>query len=262
MSRTIWWLIAIFGLGLFALILYNALQKTQPEPQRPPPAVAPPAPAPSAEAQIRFPVQQESHAKPLPALNESDSAIKDALAGLWNGKTLEQFFPLKDFIRRVVATIDNLPRAKLAMRLMPVKQAPGTFLTTGKEESLAISPKNAARYAPYVRLADATDTGKLVALYVRFYRLFQQAYRELGYPQGYFNDRLIEVIDHLLAAPEVRAPVKLVQPKVFYQFADSELEARSAGQKVLMRIGNENAARIKAKLREIRRELTRQVPKH
>jgi hypothetical protein len=40
-----------------------------------------------------------------------------------------------------------------------------------------------------------------------------------------------------------------------YRYADPELEARSAGQKVLMRIGNANAAVVKDKLRAIRREL-------
>jgi hypothetical protein len=68
------------------------------------------------------------------------------------------------------------------------------------------------------------------------------------------------VIDHLLAAPEVPVQTKLVQPKVFYRFADPDLEKRSAGQKILMRIGNENAARLKAKLREVRSELTRSGP--
>jgi hypothetical protein len=42
---------------------------------------------------------------------------------------------------------------------------------------------------------------------------------------------------------------------VLYQFADPELERRSAGQKVMMRMGADNARRVKAKLREIRREL-------
>ncbi|MBI4193451.1 MAG: DUF3014 domain-containing protein [Betaproteobacteria bacterium] len=260
MRKTIWWLIVIFGLALFALIFYQAAQKTQPEPQRPPPAIVPPEPAPPAEPQIRFPIQRDTPEKPLPALNESDPAIKDALGGLWSDKTLEQFFHLKDFIRRVVATIDNLPRAKLALRLLPVKQAAGKFLVTAKDGGFAVSPDNAARYAPYVRLAEAIDTGKLVALYVRFYPLFQQAYQELGYPRGYFNDRLVEVIDHLLATPEPQAPARLLQPKVFYVFADPELEARSAGQKILMRIGNENAARIKTKMRAIRGELARQAP--
>lgn len=259
MSKAIWWLIAVFGLGMVALIIYHAAQK-EPKRQLPPAAATSPAPTPPAEPEIRFPIQQESQQKPLPALNESDPAIKEALGGLWSDKTLVELFHLKEFIRRVVATIDNLPREKLALRLMPVKQAAGKFLTTGKDKNLALNPDNGTRYAPYVRLADAIDTGKLVAFYVRFYPLFQQAYQELGYPKGYFNDRLVEVIDHLLAAPEVQAPVKLVQPKVFYVFADPELEARSAGQKILMRIGNGNAARIKAKLHEIRGELTRQAP--
>ena len=48
----------------------------------------------------------------------------------------------------------------------------------------------------------------------------------------------------------------MVTPHVQAQFADPELEARSAGQKILIRMGSENAAVIKAKLREIRRELT------
>ena len=50
---------------------------------------------------------------------------------------------------------------------------------------------------------ESVDTGRLAALYVRFYPLFQQAYRDLGYPNGYFNDRLVEVIDHLLVTPEI-----------------------------------------------------------
>jgi hypothetical protein len=40
-----------------------------------------------------------------------------------------------------------------------------------------------------------------------------------------------------------------------YEFDDPELEDLSAGQKLLVRMGPENAAVLKAKLREIRREL-------
>jgi hypothetical protein len=259
MRKFVWWLIVILGCGLVAFIVYYALPKTKPAPavQSTAPAVTVPPPAP-AEPQIRYPLAQQPAEKPLPALEVSDSTMKDALDGLLSDKTLMDLFQLREFVRRVVATIDNLPREKLALRLMPVKQAGGKFIVTG---GLAIGSENAARYASFVRLAEATDTAKLVALYIHFYPLFQQAYRELGYPKGYFNDRLIDVIDHLLATPEVKAPVKLVQPKVFYLFENSDLEARSAGQKILMRIGGENAAKIKAKLRDIRAELIRQVPK-
>ena len=66
--------------------------------------------------------------------------------------------------------------------------------------------------------------------YRHFYPLFQQAYVDLGYPDGYFNDRLVEVIDHLLATPDVAGPIKLTQPSVFYQYADPSIEERSAGR--------------------------------
>jgi hypothetical protein len=262
MKKFIWWSIVVLGLGLFALIIFYALPKMQPEPSGPPPAPAsapkPPAPV---EPHIRYPVTQEPMEKPLPALGVSDATMRNALSELASDKTLIELFRIRDFVRRIVATIDNLPREKVALRLMPVKLPGGKFLVTGKDGDFAIGADNAARYAPYLRLADALDGGKLVALYIHFYPLFQQAYQELGYPKGYFNDRLVEVIDHLLAAPEVQAPVKLVQPKVFYLYADPALEARSAGQKILMRIGSDDAARVKAKLREIRAELTRQAPK-
>lgn len=259
MRKTIWWLILIVVAGVVLSVAYYATQKKPP--RFVPPAAEAPATKPPAEPEIRYPIQQEPQEKPLPALNESDPAVKEALGRLWGDKTLERFFHLNEFIRRVVVTIDNLPRQKVALRLMPVKQAPGQFRFTGKGESLTVASDNAARYAPYMKLAEAVDSAKLVAVYVRFYPLFQQAYQDLGYPQAYFNDRVVEVIDHLLAAPELPAEAKLVRPKVFYQFADPDLERRSAGQKIMMRIGNENASTIKTKLREIRDELTRRGPK-
>jgi len=99
------------------------------------------------------------------------------------------------------------------------------------------------RYRPYVLAMEAVEAKRLVAAYVQFYPLFQSAYQELGYPKGYFNDRLVQAIDDLLATPEVAAP-RVVQPKVLYQFADSDLEERSAGQKTMLRMGSANAARV------------------
>ncbi len=48
----------------------------------------------------------------------------------------------------------------------------------------------------------------------------------------------------------------LAQPKVLYQYVDADLESRSAGQKIMMRMGGENAAKLKSKLHEIRALLT------
>ena len=99
---------------------------------------------------------------------------------------------------------------------------------------------------------EAVDSGELLALYRDMSPLLGQAWAELGHPDGGFDSRLVEVIDSLLATPEVQAPIQLVKPEAFYLFVDPELESLPAGQKLMLRMGNENAARVKAKLREIR----------
>jgi hypothetical protein len=93
-----------------------------------------------------------------------------------------------------VATIDNLPRQTAAQRLMPVKPVAGTFLTSTTGPYAEIKAENYLRYRPYVQVMEAVEAKKLVAAYVHFYPLFQDAYRELGYPTGYFNDRLVEAV--------------------------------------------------------------------
>ena len=226
----------------------------------PPPAQAVAPPAPPKAAGPLHPVETVPE-QPLPALKESDPALLEALARLLGSRTLQMFFDLEGIVFDIVATVDNLPRESYATRMNPVKPIAGAFQASGYEATLAISPANAARYAAFVQMAEAVNAAQAVAMYRRFYPLFQQAYVELGYPGGYFNDRLMEVIDHLLATPDVQGPIPLTVPHVLYEFANPELEERSSGQKALLRMGRENALRLKAKLRELRGELLAAEPR-
>ncbi|MCC7327982.1 MAG: DUF3014 domain-containing protein [Burkholderiales bacterium] len=227
-----------------------------------PPVAAAPAPAPLPVPEppsILHPVAEpQPGSPPLPPLAESDLAAKEAMTSLFGNDAVARMFVPEGLVRRFVATIDNLPRKTTAQRLMPVRPVPGAFVVTGGGDALAISDENAFRYRPYVLILEAAEAKKLVATYVRLYPLFQAAYQELGYPNGYFNDRLVQAIDDLLAAPEVASP-RLVQPKVLYRYADADLEDRSAGQKIMLRMGVSNAQRVKDKLRAIRKELTGQM---
>ena len=99
-------------------------------------------------------------------------------------------------------------------------------------------------------------------LYYHFYPLFQSAFDDLGYQDAYFNDHLIALIDHLLATPDVAAPIALVQPNVMYLYADPQLEALSPGQKTLIRMGPANEALLKARLRELKAQLLAQQHAH
>jgi hypothetical protein len=158
-------------------------------------------------------------------------------------------------VRHIVVSIDNLSRRHMAVELRPTRPLPGAFIASGNDQQGFIDTANFQRYVPYVQAVQALDMKRLAALYVRFYPLFQQAYQSLGYPNGYFNDRLVVTIDNLLAAPDITTDIALVRPNVMYQFADPKLEDLSAGQKLMLRMGPNNAAIIKAKLRELRAQV-------
>jgi hypothetical protein len=242
-----------------AAMFYYYLQRSRELPYSPPPpsvAAPQPAPAPEPEAAVRHPLETTHQAAPasLPTLDNSDSMMRESVADLIGRKAFNASVIPAHLVRRIVATVDNLPRPTAPRRMMPLQPVPGVFVASGGEAA-AIEPANFARYTPYVRVFESIDAHALVRSYVRAYPLFQRAYEELGFPGQYFNDRLMAAIDDMLATPQIDGPIKLVQPKVLYEFADPDLEARSAGQKILLRIGADNAARVKTKLREIRKEL-------
>jgi hypothetical protein len=194
----------------------------------------------------------------LPSLVDSDPVFRPALLAVAGAGRLDPLLVPDSVIRRIVATIDNLPREKAPISVWPVRPAPGSIAVGALDgDSTTLAPANAARYAAYVAVAEAVDPRTLVDTYVRFYPLFQRAYEELGFAHGYFNDRVVAAIDDLLAAPDAPEPIRLTQSKVLYEFADPALEPRSAGQKVMLRIGPANEAKIKTRLREIRREIIR-----
>jgi hypothetical protein len=215
-----------------------------------------PAPSPAApvEPAVQFPIAETPAPveKPLPSVDQSDPAVREEFAALFGAEAVSRFLAPDMLIRRIVSTVDNLPREKLALRQWPVQPAPGKFAVTERGGRTVIAEENPARYRPFVAAVAAVDVQQAAAFYQRFYPLFQQAYRDLGYPTGYFNDRLVEVIDHLLATPDVAGPLELVRPAVYYKFADPALEGLSAGQKILLRIGADNSKLIKVRLAEFR----------
>ncbi len=218
----------------------------------PPPLVSAP-PAPETEPVIAHPLPASVDAgAALPALKDSDPAFLAAIVQLPGGDALRALLQPETLIRHIVATVDNLPRPRLAVELRPVRSTPGPFLTVGEEQQATLDDRNASRYAAAIAALRALDMRTVSALYQHYYPLFQRAYEDLGYPHAYFNDRLVAVIDHLLATPQPPEPLALVRPKVFWEFADPELEARSAGQKLLVRMGRENGAVVRTRLRELR----------
>ena len=256
-KKVIWGSAAIVVIGLLGAVYYYKYRSSVPEVPVVKEAPKPPVEAPQAatEPAVRNPIPETTDAKPLPPLKESDHDVRQSLVDVFGAKAVTQFLVPENIVRHIVVTVDNLPRKKVAIELRPVKPTPGTTATASQGDITTIASANFERYAPFIKVVQNTDTKTLTSVYFRLYPLFQQSYEDLGYPGQYFNDRLVEVIDDMLKAPDVQGPIELTQPRVFYEYADPKLEGLSAGQKLLLRMGPTNEAAMKAKLREFRKAI-------
>jgi hypothetical protein len=255
MRKEMWWWIGGGVALVCVVVLLLSWWFTRSETgATPPSAAAPPASAPAVSNPV--PNQGAKAPEALPALDASDAPLRTALSALGGAQGLESLLRPEMLVRHIVVTVDNLPRKRVAVELRPVRPVPGPFGVTGDDQASTLDPANYARYAPYVKLVQQIDLQQFAGVYLRYYPLFQQAYQNLGYPNGYFNDRLVAAIDDLLAAPDLQGPIPLVRPNVMYLYADPKLEELSAGQKALLRMGPANATIVKARLRELRALVT------
>lgn len=280
MREQSWGLVIAVAATLVLLVFtgYQLLQRDEPEQEASEPAPAAETAEPAPPPEPRYPIEDpqpepaaageaepqaeqapaEPARPPLPPLDESDEAFTDSVDELLPDD--EDAAPdLRDrLIRKIVATVDGLEREALPERVRPLEPVPGSFRVSGKVDGdlYILSPANYERYDALVNTAAEVDLSSAADLYRRYYPLFQQAWAELGYPDSYFNDRLVVVIDHLLATPDVADPVRLVRPHVLYKFENPVLEGLSPGQKLLIRMGPENRATVKTLLRQFRAEIT------
>ena len=258
------WVVAVIALVVVAGAAYFLVQRARQADTKPAVSGAPAQSAPASAStapSIAHPIAQAdtgpapASTAPLPSLADSDANVADSLIALAGGSDMGAWLVRQSVIPRIVATVDALPRSDMGRFILPVKPVKGSLQMDQANGQSTIGAANAARYAPYMQALAAADSQALVDWYVHYYPLFQQAYVELGYPKAYFNDRLIAVIDHLLAAPEPTQPLVVTPYKQGYAFADPALQGLSVGQKAMVRIGSANEAAVKAKLRDLRARL-------
>lgn len=276
MSRTSFGVIVLLAIAGIAGYYWWQLQTSAPlraplNETAVPPEATPPAPEPAVRHPIESVAPETGPTTSAPAPELAGATLDAALIDLLGRDAVASFLRMTDLPRRVAATVDGLAHTQAPPAAWPVQPTAGRFTVETRQGTSVLSDGNTARYAPFVKLVESADTGRALAIYVRFYPMFQEAYESLGYPGRYFNDRLVAVVDNLLATPEPAGPIALTltevrsdtppaRPWVHYRFADPALEGLSAGQKMLIRVGPEHRARLKAKLTQIRRQLAGAAP--
>ena len=183
----------------------------------------------------------------LPSLERSDEALFSHLSLLLSSVRLN-LLEKEQFLRKLVLQVDNASKGQLVYQHSPIK-GPKTYFDVDEEaDQLLVDQDSYQRYNPYGDLALSVDTSLLVAFY-RFYEpLLDEAYAELGYPEGTFRRALIQAIDQALATPVIAGEIELQQPEANYIYADENLESLNMVQKQLLRMGPENIQKIQSAL--------------
>ena len=267
-------------LGAIAWYLYENLQEPAVEPapvvelapQPEPETVTEPAGA-EPEVAVSEPPpslpEPPPEEEPLPPLGESDPYVSETLGELVGEAAVMRYFAGENVVHKAVATIDALSARQVPKPILAIHGPSGEYPAVPNPDPATVirdeagdpvpqylsDPAAHARYTPYVEMLEAVQPARFVGLLRENESLFDEAFQQLGYVDGRFETRLRSVIDELLATPQVDEPLRLMKPEAYYLFVDEDLEALNAGQKILLRMGADNAARVKSWLEEVRAAL-------
>lgn len=270
------WGVAIVAAGAIGTIGYLMVAGEATRPPKlhnlPNPVAVQPNTTPDIAAPLDKPVYDEPVPapvpQPLPDLDQSDAAVIAALKGLNVNGLVEMVIP-QEILRKFVRAVNVLDEGKVITEYRPIASPQGVFVAdsfnvkvSGGEvgeqqdvEQYRVSPKNYLRYTLFVQVVSALDSDAAVALYKHYYPLLNRAHQELGMNKGNFHSTLIRAIDRVLSSPNANGDMLLIHPKVYYEFADPALEKLPDIHKLMLRMGPDNAEKVKASLRNVRTRL-------
>ncbi len=207
-----------------------------------------PAPEPAAEA---------PEAWELPSLAESDDFLRDVATRLSSHPEWLQWIATDDLVRRFVAAVDEVARGEVPTSQLGFLIPKRGFTPASSGGQVYLGADSQRRYTRLTAVVSGLDAEGAADLYSRLRPLVQDAYRELGYPNADFDAVLAKAVKRVLEAPDLEGSAELVPALRSYKYADPRLEALPPVQKLMLRLGPDNARIVKSKLREIARELDR-----
>jgi hypothetical protein len=197
----------------------------------------------------------EAAKAPLPgvrvALADSDEWVRNKALDLSANSRWSEWLLNKNLIRRITAAVVNIAEGKSPRKHVGFLGSSMPFSALKKDEKLYLDPQSFDRYNLFVNIFSSLDAAKTTGLFKEFNPLFQEAYRELGYPQGDFQAVLVLAMKELLKVPVVEGDILLKEAVLSYWIVDDSLEDLSDAQKYLLRMGPQNTRKIQKKLQEM-----------
>lgn len=187
----------------------------------------------------------------LPPLDESDALVRELVSRLSSHPRTAAWLATDHVIRGFVASVVNIAAGDTPAPLLRHVPPEGEFQVREEGGRPYIDPRSYRRYDGYATAVTGLDARGAARLYATLKPRLEEAYQELGAPDGTFDRTLEKAIVRLLQTPVVEGDVPLEASSVAYSFADPRLESLSPAQRQFLRMGPGNMRLVQAKLREI-----------
>jgi hypothetical protein len=225
------------ALGGYLFLQRREVASTTPGAQQ---AAAPRSPA--VERPVAAPVN-------LPPLDQSDALVTGMVRALSTHPAVLTWLATPGLIRNATVVAVGIADGNAPSAQLRALRPPGRFTAI---DSAAGAQMDRAAYSRYDLLTAAigsADPAGVARAYLTLKPLFDEAHRDLGYPDTPFDRTLERAIVRLLETPVLPERVALRGRGGLFAFADPRLEGLSAAQKQLLRFGPRNVERVQQSLR-------------
>ena len=205
------------------------------------PAVEPPPPPPA-------PVEG-----PLPRLEESDDAVRDAVGDIPLGTAGQQYLVPGNIIERSASLIYLMAQGDVPYKLLPVSRPKAAFPISDDGTQVVTDPAGFERYDALTQWLQSLDLKSLLSSLEWFIPLFREAWSYYGEDPAAFDMAVVMTLDLVIATPEVDlSEARLIRKEAVWIFEDPAIEGLAPIQKQVLRMGPENAEIVRAKATEAR----------
>ena len=242
------------------VVLLTGIWPPEEESTAPPITTAPPAPSPAPEiTELEEPVVEPTPPppapveEPLPRLEESDDAVRDAVGDIPLGTAGQQYLVPGNIIERSASLIYLMAQGDVPYKLLPVSRPKAAFPISDDGTQVVTDPAGFERYDALTQWLQSLDLESLLSSLEWFIPLFREAWSYYGEDPAAFDMAVVMTLDLVIATPEVDlSEARLIRKEAVWVFEDPAIEGLAPIQKQVLRMGPENAEIVKAKATEAR----------
>ena len=242
------------------VVLLTGIWPPEEESTAPPVMAAPPAPPPAPaitaleEPTVEPPPPPPAPVEdPLPRLEESDDAVRDAVGDIPLGTAGQQYLIPGNIIERSASVVYLMAQGDVPYELLPVSRPKAAFPISDDGTQVVTDPAGFERYDALTQWLQSLDLESLLSSLEWFIPLFREAWSYYGEDPAAFDMAMVMTLDLVVATPEVDlSEARLIRKEAVWIFEDPAIEGLAPIQKQVLRMGPENAEIVKAKAAEAR----------